>query len=755
MKEVRGFSAIVPLLAIVLAAAWSGSSAKQKVAVSKDRKIFSRLPVAFEPNRGQTDQRVKYMAKGSGFRLFLTQDEAVIAMQRREAAGAPFTFKARSPGGERIQEAVLRMRLENANRQAQITPGRRLPGRVNYLIGHDSRRWQRGLPIYGEVAYRNVYPGVDVVYHAGERESLEYDFVVAPRANPQSIRLDIAGADRLSVTKQGDLMMVVGGSRLLEHRPTAYQTVGNHREPVDASYVVSGNQVGIRLGSYDSSRTLVIDPVLTYASYLGGSGLDFGSGVFEDGSGNIFLAGETSSADFPTTTGAFQTALSGTDDAFVSKIAASGGSLIYSTYVGGSKTAQAIALTVDHDHAIVVGTTDSGDFPVTADAFQPTFAGVFDGFVTKLNENGDGLSFSSFIGGADNDLITGVAVDSAGNLYLAGGSASTDFPVTPGAFQTVYGGGLEDGVLAKVETSTGALVYASYLGGSAEDDATAIAVDRDDNAYLTGETFSSNFPVTPGAFQTSQPGTVNAFVTKMNPSGSDTVFSTYLGGSSRDAGRAIALSPHNPPYISIAGQTTSSDFPTMNPTQATIGGNDDAFETEMVNAGDALFFSTFLGGSDFDRGHGVKYVGANSVVLTGDTFSTNFPTKAAIQDSLAGTDNAFLTELNVVQPRIISSTYFGGSGSTAGRDVFVTSDLKQVLFAGVTNSNDLATTDNAVQKNFGGGTDDAFVARVKLNTQPPESHSVSGPNLTSTSFALFLIGAWIAIVMIRRRTTRA
>ncbi len=617
------------------------------------------------------------------------------------------------------------------------------------MIGRDSSRWHRGIPIFASVSYRQVYPGIDLVYHGSDQQRLEYDFVVAPKADPSSIRMDIAGADKLSVNAAGDLVIALNGADLTEHRPVAYQTMNGQRHPVAASYDLHGGEVGIRLGSYDRAQPLVIDPTITYASYLGGSQNDIATGVFQDSSGNIFLGGSTASPNFPTSSGAFQTSLSGTQDAFVTKIAPNGTDLVFSTYLGGDNSTSGVSMVVDqNDIPTIVGTTSSPDFPVV-NGFQVSLNGESDGFVSQFNpDTGADLLFSTYIGGSGTDCVNSVTINSAGNLLLGGVTSSDDFPVTEGAFQTTYGGGATDGFFSVITSGTFSLDISTYLGGNNADAVNGIAVDSQNNAYLTGNTGSNNFPTTSGVFQASLKGTENAFVTKTN--GQTLTYSTFLGGSSADFGTSIAVPVDTPFEAAVTGGTSSADFPTTtNATQKSFGGVQDAFVTQISEDGTGLEFSTYLGGSQSDAGASVKYVTQFDAAVVGNTQSSDFPLKSSIQGSFSGSQDAFLTDFHLSESKVVSSSVFGGNQATAGTSLFITTGGSGALFAGFTTSDNLQVTSNAFQKTLAGGSD-AFVVGVKFSSSEQQQQSKKGPNLTTTTIGLGLIAIWITAVMIRR-----
>jgi hypothetical protein len=422
-------------------------------------------------------------------------------------------------------QAVVRMQLLGANPAPQVVGLEELPGRSNYFIGNDPKKWRTNVPTYARVKYANVYPGVDLVYY-GNQGQLEYDFVVQPGADPSRIALDIEPSlvpapghpswAPLRVAENGDLVVGTKGGEVVFRKPIVYQPATDSgqwtRDLVEGKYVIrAGQQITFDIASYDKTRPLVIDPTLVYSTYLGGSQFDAGTGIVVDAIGNAYVIGSAESADFPTTRGAFQPTKSGFRNAIISKLNAAGSALVYSTYLGGSSGAEGgRAIAVDTSgNAYVIGDTTSDDFPTTPGAFQPTFGGDTDAFVTKLNATGSGLVYSTFLGGSSLDGVPdggGIVVDAMGNAYVTGLTSSADFPTTPGAFQTT--GAFEVAFVTKLNPTGSALVYSTYLGVNFTS-GFGIALDASDNAYVTGVTSSADFPTTPGAFQTTKPGSLN------------------------------------------------------------------------------------------------------------------------------------------------------------------------------------------------------------------------------------------------------
>src|SRR5207302_1632423 len=504
---------------------------------------YGKLPLHFEANQGQTHQDVRFLARGAGYSLYLTAGEAVLVLTKpnpdakRDSRSAPERLGTQARG----TPVVVRMSLVGAAPKPLVSGLDELPGKVNYLIGKPAK-WRTNVPTYAKVHYRAVYPGIDLVYYGNQRQ-LEYDFVVAPGADPEKIALGFEGADKLEIDAQGDLVLHVTERAIRQHKPVIYQEVNGIRHEIDGGYVLKGaEQVSFKVAAYDRSRPLIIDPVvLAYSTYLGGSISDGGLAIAVDVYGNAYVTGDATSISFPTTPGAFHRSfgggdgLSGTGDAFVTKLDSTGSTLVYSTYIGGSSGDEGSGITVDADgNAYVTGTTFSGNFPTTAGAFQSTGGnpGSGNAFVTKLNSNGSGLVYSTYLGGSGTDQGFGIAVDADRNAYVTGTTFSGNFPTTAGAVQSTVGNpGDGNAFVTKLNSNGSGLVYSTYLGGSGSDYGHGIAVDADGNAYVTGTTDSGNFPTTTRAFQPTLSGSSDAFVTKLDPTGSALVYSTYLGGS--------------------------------------------------------------------------------------------------------------------------------------------------------------------------------------------------------------------------------
>jgi uncharacterized repeat protein (TIGR01451 family) len=648
---------------------------------------YGQLPMRFEANRGQTDPRVRFVARGAGYAFFITDTETVAVLQKGGAA-----------------PAVIRMQLAGASDRPRVEGGARFEGKSNYLIGSDPAKWRVNVPQFGNVRMSEVYRGIDAVYYGNQGE-IEYDFLVAPGSDPGQIRMRFEGAERIDVDAAGDLVLRIAGGEIRQRAPFVYQERNGSRRVVEARYRRNGaREFGIAVGKYDRALPLIIDPVLAWSTYLGGSDSDAAFGLTVDAAGNAYVTGNTASINFPTAN-ALQTANGGGIDAFVTKLNAAGNALVYSTYLGGSGDDFGRGVVVDGaGNAYVAGYTGSANFP-TVNAIQAANGGGIDAFVTKLNAAGTALLYSSYLGGSANEQAFAIEVDVSGNAYVAGNTASVNFP-TANAVQAASGGGGLDGFVTKLNAAGSALVYSTYLGGSTFDAASDLAVDGTGSAYVTGVTTSTDFP-TVNALQAANAGSLDGFVTKFNAAGSALVYSTYLGGSDGDQFFGVAIDGLGNAYV--AGSTASTNFPTANALQAANAAGFDAFAAKLNAAGSALVYSTYLGGFGQDAAYAVAVDVAGNAYLTGRTGSIDFPTANALQPALAGAFDAFMTTLNPAGSALVDSTYLGGTGSDEGRAIAV--DGTGVYVAGFTGSSDFPTA-SPLQGSYGGGVQDAFVTKL-------------------------------------------
>jgi Beta-propeller repeat len=713
---------------------------------------YGNLPLSFTANEGQADSRVKFLSRSSGYALFLTGDEAVLALRQPSVARRPTQRLANKmkPGrkngvrprgslqrqptdkGSGPTDTILRMRLAGANPSARVTGLDELPGRNNYFIGNDPKKWRTDVPNYAKVEYRSVYPGVDLVYYGNHRQ-LEYDFVVARGSNPAEIKLGI-GADPLPARKgrlqaaplriaaNGDLVVAVAGGEVRLHKPVVYQPAAvrpssvrgglpgtAERQPrttdiVPAAYVLNGHDVSFKIAHYDRTRPLIIDPVLTYSSLLGGSGFygEWGSGIAADAAGNVYLTGITDSPDFPIVN-QIPGACNGycgdglyTEVAFVTEINAAGDAIVYSSFIGGSEGPDyGTSIALDSAGAVyLAGVANSSDFPEVNQIPGACNNGQIPGacyisgavFAAKIDAAGDTLVYSSMIGGENGDNAFGIAVDTSGGAYLTGFTDSTDFPIVnqiSGACVSTCGGGNSVAFVAEVNAAGTALDYSSLLGGDNEAYGNAIALDGAGNVYVAGETDSTDFPEvnpTSGAC-VGACGTGNSyydgFVTEINAAGSALAYSTLIGGSQGGLAEALALDASGNIYL--AGYTTSADFPQVDPIpgacQGTCGtgdgANPDAFVAKINAGGSALAYSSLLGGSGAEEAYGIAVDPAGNAFLTGQTSSTDFPlvnpiSGACQQGCGSGPPVAFVTEVGADASALAYSSFLGGNTAYLG-----------------------------------------------------------------------------------------
>jgi hypothetical protein len=695
---------------------------------------YGALPLAFEPNLGQTDPRVKFLCRGIGYTLFICPDEMVLVLTG--PAPGPGTRGIHGPAPDAnhpgsAAPAIVRMRLVGGNPSATADGQDPLPGLSNYFIGQDPRAWLRNIPHYATAMISEPYTGMRLDYHGGGGR-VEYDFHVGAGADPQSLAWDIQGADSLSLDQDGNLVVGIGGRSLSFLSPRCYQDTAGGRTEVSGGYVLTGSRLAFRIGAYDRTRELVVDPVLAYSTYLGGTGGDSGSGIGVDAAGDAYVTGSTFSANFPTLN-PIQATLTGFMNVFVTKFTPAGNALIYSTYLGGNATDQATGIAVDPaGDAYVTGYTNSTNFPVL-NPIQPGLAGGNDAFVLKLDPSGSALLYSTYLGGSQFDGAQAIALDGAGDAYIAGSTGSADFPLKnalKGTLTAVY-----NAFVSVLNPSGNALLYSTYLGGSGStssgDIAYGIAVDGGGNAYVTGSTFSRDFPLV-NPYQAYLLGSFSVFVSKFNPDGSALLYSTYLGGSQREEGTAIAVNSVGIAYVT--GYTNSPDFPLSHPMQPSCNGcgalQSSGFVTALFPSGSILAYSTFLGGSGGTMGYGIALDPVGDAYVTGRTESPNFPLADPYQSTLRGADNAFVSALDPLGGALLYSTYLGGSGSDWGEAIAVDAGGAAYI-TGITFSTNFPLADPYL--GYLRGSSHAFVAKFGSDLPSPTPTVSPSPSATPTA----------------------
>jgi Beta-propeller repeat len=690
-------------------------------AAVKPANDYGKLPLTFEANAGQTDSRVRYLSRGAGYTLFLTSDnEAVLSLARS------------SRHGER-QTAAVRMSMPGARPAPEIRALGLQPTVSNYLIGADPNKWLTGVAHYGRVSYQNIYPGIDVVYYGNHRQ-LEYDFVVAPGADPGRIRVKFDGAERITKDTEGNLVLQTSLGPVRQLKPVVYQEVDGERRYVAAAYTLRGNEAGFRLGEYDRSRELIIDPILVYSTFLGGTGVENGYAVAVDTAQAAYVVGSTSSVDFPAVASlpgqGSNRGPAGTLDAFVTKFSPEGTSIAFSTYIGGAANDEATGVGLDSSgNILVAGTTSSANFP-TRNPLQGIYGGKVESFLLKIAAGGE-LIYSTYIGGFEDDHVNGLAVDANDNVLLGGVTRSSNFWAS-GGLRPAFQGGVTDGWVFKM-SSAGQRIWSTYLGGFGNDSANGVAVDAQGDVYVTGTTTSLGFPVTAGALQPTiaHPSNPDAFVTKIQADGTAFLYSTYLGGTNFDEGIDIRVDAQNQAFVT--GNTDSIDFPALNPLQGPPG-NRDVFVTKMNANGTGMLFSTFLAGSNQDTAAGIALDPQGAAYILGSTSSSDFPTASPIQSGLAGGRDLFLTKIDSAGTARQWSTYLGGTSNDTASGIAVDAS-SSVYIAGSTGSADFPRL-RAAQNGLL-GTQDAFVTKISGCDISLAPASVTfGAGATSGSFTV-------------------
>ncbi len=700
------------LVLAVVAMAITGQPSRGAVAANHPNRAVSRSRPAlrFEPNRGQADPRVSFIAHANAYAVLLTTTEAIA------------TF-----GGA----GAVRLRLEGSAGRAVGQGEQPLPCRTSYFVGNDPMRWRTGLSTFARVRYSGVYPGVDIVYYGGDRDGLEYDFVIAPGGDPNAIRLRFEGASSAYVGDDGDVVVPTATGELRQRRPTVYQTVEGERRPVSGAFVRrSDGTFGFRLGEYDRSFAITIDPLLSYGTYVGGSGDDTPQAMAIDAYGAIYLAGLTQSTDFPSAVPLAGAPVGGVD-AFVVKLAPAGDAIEYAAYIGGSGTdfARGIAVTGD-GRVVVAGPTNSPDFP-TRNAVQPAFAGASDEFVLEIGPTGTTIEFSTYLGGSANDVAAAVRVDAAGNIYVAGTSLSSDYPAAH-AFQSASGG-RSDGTLVKLRPD-GQVAFATYLGGTGDEQINALAVGADESVYVAMSTTSQDLETSGAIASPYAGGPYDGYVAKIAPSGSSLVYATYLGGSGDDEITSVAIDALGNLYA--LERTNSTDFPTRGPFQtAFAGGALDGTITKIDPNGASIVYSSYFGGSGTDYLGALQIDALGAALVTGFTTSADFPTVNQIAGARGGGDRDLVAaRVSPRGDRLEYSTYIGGGAAETSNTCVL--DPAGNLYIGAATASPNFPTLMPFQASPHGGPGDAALVKVadrySLTWSPPATADGSPGGLRAT-----------------------
>jgi len=785
MRKNHGSVALsIVLIALTCFAQESYAQVSLRGATGKAQQSFGQTPLLFESNQGQVDSQVKFLSQGNGYSTFLTSGSMILSLRPTEVlsgvqASLPAPLGAKGPGRSSIRQLEM---AALAQKSPAITFGIDLVGskanpqvvgedprstKVNYFIGRDPKKWRTNVPTYGRVRYRDVYPGIDLIYYSNDR-SMEYDFYLAAGADATKIKFNVKGADDLSVDSDGNLVLSKGASQVRFRTPVLYQQIDGVRTRVPGAYAWhGGTNVGFEVGPYDTTKPLVIDPVLVYSTYIGGSNDDFSNGVAVDSSGDAYVVGITDSLDFPLVAGAYDPGKSHVYRMFLSKFNSTGSALLFTDYFGGTSGAdEAYGVALDSaGNAYVTGSTLSADFPVV-NAYQPTLAGSQDAFLTKFHADGSSIVYSTYLGGATLNSIGGstaqignsVSVDPSGEAVVAGVTTATDFPTTNANQASVATDQFGDwgiyGFLTKFAANGTSLVYSTYAGGSnlnigsctgcfPDSEPLSVATDASGNAYITGYTTTTDFPVTGGAFATSFPGSGVSdvgFVSKFS-SGGSLAYSTYLGGLTSSFLNAIAVDSSGSAYVT--GYDTAGDgFPIVStsicdPGVASCNG---AVIAKLDPTGASLSYSTFLGSSNSMAGQAIQVDASGNAFIVGSDVQFDLSNQI---EGYAGNGDVVVAEIDPSASSVLMATFLGGQGWDAASGLALDSS-GAVYVIGVTQSLDFPVTQSGVQTAWGGQTD-AFIAKIDPTTNAPAvamgpaSLQFASQNVGSTSAPLTTI----------------
>jgi len=698
----------------------------------------------FIENKGQWPQEVRYLAKIGGMNAWITNSGVVYdyfqiiknyneseTLTMTPAEKDNFEWKNTSRKGH-----VVKMRLVDANTSSVNIGSNKQQGYYNYFHGNDKTHWNSNVSLFGDIALNEIYNGVNVKYYF-DKNSVRYDYIVKPGADLSQLKLKFEGQESIRINDQGEIVTKTSLGEVTNGKLYSYQNNNGIKNEVECKFIQNPDgTVGINTTGYDKTKELIIDP-LVYSTFIGGDSDESGVSIAIDPSGDAIITGTTTSSDYPVTLGAYQTTYGGgANDVIVTKLDPSGSSLVYSTLMGGSGYDQGASITVDLlGNAYITGNTYSTNFPTTTEAFQTTSGGETDGFVTKLSPSG-AIVYSTFIGGNDEDYCWSIKLDASRNAYITGHTASSNFPIIAGAYKTTLPGQISVFV-AKLNPAGSGLVYSTYIGGTFQDFGKAIAVDASGNAFITGSTISSDFPVTYGAYQTTMTGGENPFVTKLNAAGTALSFSTFIGNSFIAQGTSIAVNSAGNAFIT--GFSDSPGFPTTTGAyKTTSGGAWDVFVSEFNIYGSALVYSTFLGGSENDVANSIAVDINGNAYIAGYTNSADFPsTPDSYQPAIGGNSDAFISELNSTGSGIKYST-FVGKGNKEDGNALAIDVTGNIYLTGYSASSDFPVTQGAFQDTMHGNSD-AFV--FKLNILKSDSTAKWVSQISGVNYDLSSVSA--------------
>jgi len=708
---------------------------------------FGRIPLYFIANKGQAAARVNYYIQGKDKTIYFTSEGLTYVLNGRSAEDGKDgsrDLRNRPLGKEdnKLQNRtdwVMKLDFVGANSNVHPSGEEKTEAVISYFKGKPEE-WKTGVPTYSRIIYRDLWPGIDLAYF-GTQDRLKYEFIVHPGADPSRIRLAYSGINDLEVNGEGRLEVRTPVGVVEDDSPEGYQEADGKRVEVALRYRLEGSGInkietpesaalnkshiyGFEVGEYDRTRPLVLDPaVLIYCGYIGGSGDDFSYGIAVDGSGNAYVTGSTVStqATFPVTVGP-DLIYDDYGDAFVAKVNSAGTALIYCGYIGGSDTDSGHSIAVDgYGSAYVTGMTTStqATFPLTVGPDLTFNGGLYDAFVAKVNSTGTALMYCGYIGGLSSEQGRSIAVDGSGNAYVTGYTYSTQatFPVAVGPDLTYNGGG--DAFVAKINSAGTALIYCGYIGGSGDDGGEGLAVDGSGNAYVTGSTESTQatFPVIVGpADLTYNGGYSDAFVAKVNSTGTALFFCGYIGGSDDDRGYSLAVDGSGNAYITGTTESTQSTFPVTVGPDLTYNGLVDTFVAKVNSTGTALLYCSYIGGSGDDRGYGIAVDSSGNAYVTGYTSSTQATFPVTIGPDLTyngGNFDAFVAKVNSAGTALLYCGYIGGSDWDIGYGI--AADVSgNAYVAGITGSTEATFPVTVGPDLTHNDYWDAFVAKVNF-----------------------------------------
>lgn len=735
-KAIRSFAlprSMVAGLVVMVAGLSNATAVDSTRAQSVHSSLASNMPLCFEVNRGQVGGGVGFMARGAAYQFLISPTEAVVTLRKHEKSNATSErIAVDGPAGCVTQFRSVRLQFTGANPEAVVSGEKEMVARVNYFIGNDPSKWQADVSLFERVRVEDVYPGIAVV-HYGNQKELEYDFIISPHADPSDIAVRFTGTDSVRVNPDGELVLTLGDEEIRQPKPQIYQTVKGVRKEIEGGYYLADDRtMKFRVGEYDQSLPLTIDPVLSYSQFYGSEGMDIGWAVFVDKNGDLFLAGETLSSQFFATPTAFQTNLAGVTtlhgDVFVTK-SASEGHPAYFTYLGGKTADSALALAVDGEgNAYVAGFTDSTNFPTRAAVFTNlsgranVFTGIkpVDAFVAKIGPFGSNLLFSTYLGGGGIDAAYGIALDAQTNVYVTGYTLSTNFPTRNTTRTNQNGNG--DAFVAKFDIANTNLAYSALFGGTNQDVAADIAADAAGNVFVTGYTSSTNFPVT-NAVQsflntsTNASTAFDAFALRLDPGSDSLVYSTFIGGTNNDYAFRVALDTNDSVYVT--GATYSPDFfrsSTNLPSGVASNGIVADVMVVKLDSDGARSYSTMFGGAGRDEGWDIAVDDSGSAWVVGLTASMRFPTNAAnglLRGTNSGGLDVFVSKLNPAGTALDFSAYLGGSKDDMGYSVSLDA-AGNAYVVGETSSSNFPTHNSG--NSALSGVKDAFLFKILQET---------------------------------------